>query len=97
VETQEGHIFKCPRCNLEMDRHKVTSINIRRRYLECKRRKKRKTRMQGFPHSYEPEGGAVGRGHPERAEPSDMDLDERGPEGYEAKGRGFGIKPYRAQ
>jgi transposase len=52
VETQEGHIFKCPRCNLEMDRHKVASINIRRRYLEGERRKKH--RMRGFPHSYEP-------------------------------------------
>jgi len=55
VKTQEGQIFECPRCNLEMDRHKIASINIRRRYLECKRRKKRKTRMQGFPHSNEPE------------------------------------------
>jgi len=37
-KTQEGHIFKCPRCDLKMDRHKVASINIRRRHLEGKRR-----------------------------------------------------------
>jgi pantothenate kinase len=35
-----------------MNRHKVASINIRRRYLEGERRKKH--RMRGFPHSYEP-------------------------------------------
>jgi hypothetical protein len=29
-----------------MNRHKVASINIRRRYLEDGRRKKRKTRIQ---------------------------------------------------
>jgi putative transposase len=34
VETQEGHVFECPRCGLKMNRHKVASINIRRRYLE---------------------------------------------------------------
>jgi transposase len=55
VETQEGHIFKCPKCKLKMNRHKAASINIRRRYLEGKRRGKRKTRMRGFPHSNEPE------------------------------------------
>jgi hypothetical protein len=40
-----------------MNRHKVASINIRRRYLENRKRKgrKRKTRMRGFPHSNEPE------------------------------------------
>jgi transposase len=32
-----------------MNRQKVAAINIRRRYLEGKRRKKRKTRMRGFP------------------------------------------------
>jgi len=48
-ETQEGHVFECPRCGLKMGRHKVASINIRRRYLEGKRRRKRKTRMRGFP------------------------------------------------
>jgi len=30
-----------------MNRHRVASINIRRRYLEGKRRGKRKTRMRG--------------------------------------------------
>ena len=49
VETQEGHIFKCPRCNLEMDRHKIASINIRRRYLECKRRKRGKPECRDSP------------------------------------------------
>jgi putative transposase len=49
VETQEGHVFKCPRCGLKMGRHKVESINIRRRYLEGKRRKKRRARMRGSP------------------------------------------------
>ncbi len=45
-KTQEGQIFRCPGCDLEMDRQKVAAINTRRRYLEGKRRK---TRMQGFP------------------------------------------------
>ncbi len=51
--TQEGQILRCPGCDLEMDRHKVASINIRRRYLEIGKR--RKTRMQGLLHSDEPE------------------------------------------
>jgi putative transposase len=55
VETQEGQIFECPRCGLKMSRHRVASVNIRRRYLEGKRRGKRKTSMRGFPHSNEPE------------------------------------------
>jgi len=33
VKTQERHVFECPRCGLKMSRHKVASINIRRRYL----------------------------------------------------------------
>jgi len=37
-----------------MSRHKVASINIRRRYLEEKRRGKRKTRMRGFPTAMNP-------------------------------------------
>jgi len=32
-----------------MNGHKVASINIRRRYLESKRRGKRKTSMRGIP------------------------------------------------
>jgi hypothetical protein len=32
-----------------MNRHKVASINIRRRYLEEKRRRKRRARMRGSP------------------------------------------------
>ena len=47
VEIQEGHVFECPRCGLKMNRHMVASINIRRRYLEGKRRRKRKTNMRG--------------------------------------------------
>jgi hypothetical protein len=38
-----------------MSRHRVASINIRRRHLEGKRRGKRKTSMRGFPRSNEPE------------------------------------------
>jgi putative transposase len=71
---------ECPRCGLKMNRHKAASINIRRRYLEEKRR----VRRRGFPHSYEQridEGGAVGRDHPERVEPCDMDPDEKGSRG----------------
>jgi transposase len=45
VETQEGHVFECPRYGLKMNRHKAASINIRRRYLEGKRR----ARMRGYP------------------------------------------------
>jgi putative transposase len=52
VETQEGQILECPRCDLKMNRQKVALINIRKRYLEGERRKKH--RMRGFPHSYEP-------------------------------------------
>jgi hypothetical protein len=39
------------------------------------------SRMRGFLHSYEQridEVGAVGRDHPERVEPGDMDPDEMG-------------------
>jgi transposase len=64
-----------------MNRHRVASINIRRRYLEGKRRGKSRARMRGFPTAMNRgiyEGGAVGRGHPERVEPSDMDPDEMG-------------------
>ena len=71
---------ECPRCGLKMNRHKAASINIRRRYLEEKRR----VRRRGFPHSNEQridEGGAVGRDHPKRVEPSDMDPDEKGSRG----------------
>jgi hypothetical protein len=38
-----------------MNRHRVASINIRRRYLEGKRREKRKNQYAGFLHSNEPE------------------------------------------
>jgi hypothetical protein len=60
-----------------MNRHRVASINIRRRYLEGKRR----AGMRGFPHSNEPEETMMvelwAGGHPE-LEPCDMDPDEMG-------------------
>jgi hypothetical protein len=51
--------------------------------------------MRGLPYSSDPEksgGGVVGRGRPEWVEPCDMDPDERGLEGCEAKGRGLDTK-----
>jgi putative transposase len=101
VETQEGQILECPRCGLKMGRHKVASINIRRRYLEGKRRKKRKTRMRGFPHSNEPEVSMkvelwVGV-TPSGRSPVIWIPMKRDPEGDEAKGRGLDIKLYQAQ
>ena len=101
VETQEGQIFECPRCGLKMGRHKVASINIRRRYLEGKRRRKRRARMRGFPHSNEPEvsmmvelwvGVTPSGRSPVIWIPMKWD-----PEGDEAKGRGLDIKQYQAQ
>jgi putative transposase len=101
VETQEGHVFECPRCGLKMNRHKVASINIRRRYLEEKRRRKRRARMRGFPHSNEPEetmkvelwvGVSPSGRSPVIWIPMKWD-----PEGDEAKGRGLDIKQYQAQ
>jgi hypothetical protein len=40
---------ECPRCGLKMSRHKAASINIRRRYLEGGRRKKKRVRRRGSP------------------------------------------------
>ena len=51
MEAQEGLILECPRYGLKMNRHRVASINIRRRYLEEKRR----AGMREFPRSNEPE------------------------------------------
>jgi putative transposase len=90
VETQEGQILECPRCGLKMGRHKVASINIRRRYLEGKRR----ARMRGYPHSNEPEismrvelwVGVTPSWSPVIWIPMKWD-----PEGDEAKGRGLDI------
>jgi len=101
VETQEGHVFECPRCGLKMNRHKVASINIRRRYLEEKRRRKRKTRMRGFLHSNEPEETMkvelwVGV-TPSGRSPVIWIPMKRDPEGDETKGRGLDIKQYQAQ
>ncbi len=39
-KTQEVQIFRCPGCDLEMDRYKVAAINTRRRYLEIGKRGK---------------------------------------------------------
>jgi putative transposase len=80
---------ECPRCGLKMNRHKAASINIRRRYLEGKRR----ARMRGYPHSNEPEVsmmvelwvGVIPSWSPVIWIPM-----KRDPEGFEAKGRGFG-------
>jgi putative transposase len=100
VETQEGQIFECPRYGLKMNRHRVASINIRRRYLEGKRRGKRKTSMREFPHSNEPEismkvelwVGVTQSGW----SPAIWIPVKRDPEGFEAKGRGLEIKQYQA-
>jgi putative transposase len=101
VETQEGQIFECPRCGLKMNRHKVASINIRRRYLEEKRRRKRGARMRGFPHSNEPEISMkvelwVGV-TPSGRSPVIWIPMKRDPEGDEAKERGLDIKQCQAQ
>jgi len=59
----------------------------------------RRSQDAGLPYSSDPEksgGGAVGRGHPKWVEPCDMDPDERGLEGCEAKGRGLDTKQYQA-
>jgi len=81
-----------------MNRHKVASINIRRRYLEGG--KKGKTRMRGFPHSYEPEESMrvemwVGV-TPSGLSPVIWIPMKRDPEGYEAKERGLEQK-YQVQ
>jgi putative transposase len=94
VETQEGQILECPRCGLKMGRHKVASINIRRRYLEGKRRRKRRARMRGFPHSSEPEISMkvelwVGV-TPSGRSPVIWIPMKRDPEGDETKGKGLG-------
>jgi hypothetical protein len=84
-----------------MNRHKVASINIRRKYLEEKRRKEKKTRMRGFPHSNEPEKAMkvelwVGV-TPSGRSPVIWIPMKRDPEGSEAKGRGLNIKQYQAR
>jgi len=92
VETQEGQIPECPRCGLKIGRHKAASINIRRRYLEGKRGKKRRTGMRRFLHSNEPEISMkvelwVGVTQSEWSPAMWIPM-ERGSEGFEAKGRG---------
>jgi hypothetical protein len=84
-----------------MNRHKVASINIRRRHLEEKRRRKRRARMRGFPHSNEPEismmvelwvGVTPSGRSPVIWIPMKWD-----PESGEAKGRGLEIKLKQAR
>jgi putative transposase len=92
---------ECPRCGLKMNRHKAASINIRRRYLEGKRRGKRRARMRVYPHSNEPEETTrvdllVGV-TPSWWSPAIWIPMKRDPEGFEAKGRGLEIKQYQAQ
>jgi hypothetical protein len=77
-----------------MNRHKIASINIRRKYLEGKRRKKRRARMRGFPHSNEPEVSMrvelwVGV-TPSGRSPVIWIPMKRDPEANEAKERGLG-------
>jgi hypothetical protein len=84
-----------------MGRHKVASINIRRRYLEGKRRRKRRARRRGFLHSNEPEASMmvelwVGV-TPSGRSPVIWIPMKRDPEGYETKGGGLDIKQYQAQ
>jgi putative transposase len=86
-----------PRCGLKMGRHRVASINIRRRYLEGKRG----VRRRGFPHSNEPEISMkvelwVGV-TPSGWSPVIWIPMKRDPEGDEAKGRGLDIKQYQAR
>ena len=45
VKTRVGRVFKCPGCDLELDRQKLASINIYLKY----------TKMRGLPHSDEPD------------------------------------------
>jgi hypothetical protein len=100
-ETQEGQILECPKYKLKMNGHKAASINIRRRYLEGKRGKKRRARMRGHPHSNEPEKamkvelwvGVTQSGWSLRI----WIPMKRDPEANEAKGRGLDIKLYQAQ
>ncbi|MDT7895825.1 MAG: hypothetical protein RQ855_06435 [Desulfurococcales archaeon] len=77
-----------------MNRHKAASINIRRRYLEGKRRGKRRAGMRGYPHGNEPEISMkvelwVGV-TPSGRSPAIWIPMKRVPEGFEAKGRGLG-------
>jgi len=101
VETQEEEILECPRYGLKISRHRVASINIRRRYLEGKRRGKRRARIRGYPHSNEPEetmGVELWVGVTQSGwSPAIWIPMKRDPEGFEAKGRELDIKQYQAQ
>jgi putative transposase len=84
---------ECSRCDLKMNRHKVASINIRRRYLEGRE----ESQEAVFSHSNDP-GEAlkvelwVGV-TPSGWSPVIWIPMKRSPEGREAKGRGLDIKP----
>ena len=72
LKDPSGQGIQVPEVRVRDDRQKLASINIYLRY----------TKMRGtFPQRWPPDTwmkGAVGWGHPKRAEPSDMDPDERG-------------------
>jgi putative transposase len=91
VKTQVGRPFKCPRCGFELDRQKLASINIYLKHF----------RMQGFPHSDDPEKTMKGElwvgVTPSGWSPVIWIPMKRDPEGSEAKGRGLNIKQYQAQ
>ena len=90
VKTRVGRLFKCPRCDFELDRQKLASINIYLKY----------SKMRGFPHSNDPEKtmkGELWAGVTQSGRsPMIWTPMKRGPEGCEAKGRGLDIKQHKA-
>jgi putative transposase len=91
MKTRVGRVFKCLRCGFELDRQKLASINIYLKHL----------RMQGFPHSDDPEKTMKGElwvgVTPSGQSPVIWIPMKRDSEGSEAKGEGLisnNIKPY---
>jgi len=84
-KTRAGRVFKCPRCDLELDRQKLASVNIYLRY----------TKMRGLPHSNEPDGWMKGElwvgVTPSGRSPVMWAPMKWDPEGCEAKGGGTHI------
>jgi uncharacterized C2H2 Zn-finger protein len=84
-----GRLFKCPRCDFELDRQKLASINIYLKHL----------RMRGIPYGNDPEKtmkGELWAGVTQSGRsPMIWILMKRGPEGSEAKGRGLDIKQHK--
>ena len=84
-----GKVFKCPGCDLELDRQKLASINIYLKY----------TKMRGLPHSDEPDkwmSGELWVGvTPSGWSPVTWVPMKWGSEGCEAKGRGAHINSYK--